>query len=266
MASITGTGSLTSSVATLSAAGKRRITASGALSSLKPTVIGSGKRRLTGIGALTASKGTLSANGKRRIHSISAALVGKTPTIASVVSRGVSGSGNLVAKNQVVNSVGVTPDNRIWDQNISAWGDADFIYSEAKPIMLVGNEFYQADNGTMFGEENVQVVLSRTGLTIFGRARDGMWKVDPTTIKEVTGIYPVMRAESGTTVQISIGSQAAPDDPVSWEGPYDFVIGTDFYLDFIVSGRYIGVRFESLGQKPWELLGYDLELKVVGGK
>ena len=40
----------------------------------------------------------------------------------------------------------------------------------------------------------------------------------------------------------------------------------DFYQDFVVSGRYIGVRFESEGQAPWELLGYDLEITRIGGR
>jgi hypothetical protein len=132
--------------------------------------------------------------------------------------------------------------------------------------MLLGSEFFQADNGVDFGGDAIKVSLTRTGLTIFGRDRDGQWKVNPTIIKEVTGIWPIFRGVPGTLIMISVGSQPTPDEPIRWEGPREFIVGQDFFLDFTVADRYISVRFESSGQRPWELLSYDLELEIVGGK
>ncbi len=76
----------------------------------------------------------------------------------------------------------------------------------------------------------------------------------------------MIRGVPGTVVKISIGSQMNPDEPIYWEGPYNFTLGVDYFQDFTVSGRYLAVRFESEGQEPWELSSYDLDLEEVGDR
>jgi hypothetical protein len=176
----------------------------------------------------------------------------------------VSGTALVVLPSVAVTGSVFIPNLDTWDESEREWDRADAVYSESRPVMIVGTEFFQADQGVNFGGEGIQVVLGRTGLTIVGRDRLGQWEINPTVIKFVTGIWPLIKAEAGTIIGISLGSQENADDPVVWQGPRLFRVGEDSFLDFTVAGRYIAVRFESEGQLPWELLAYDLEVEVVG--
>lgn len=151
-----------------------------------------------------------------------------------------------------------------WDEDTGAWSDASAIFSKAKPLQIIGNNFYVADEGPDFGGTAIPVVVSREGLTVYGRDQEGNYKNDPTVIKNVQGIWPEIEAVEGTTVQVYVGFQDTAISPIQWQGPRDFVVGTDFFLDFIVTGRYISVRFESLGQPVWVLSAYDLDIEPVG--
>ena len=152
-----------------------------------------------------------------------------------------------------------------WDQaGDRTWGDASAIYSEAKPVAIVGDLFWQFEAGQDFGSGPVEVALTRTGLTIVGQDRFGQWEIDPTIVKLANGMWPVFKAEPGVVVQLWLGAQASPDLPITWEGPYDFRIGIDKYQDFDVSGEYLAVRFTSKGQLPWELLSYTLNIEDIG--
>jgi hypothetical protein len=151
-----------------------------------------------------------------------------------------------------------------WDQTDREWGTASAVYSESKPVAIIADKFYQFDSGVTFAVGPVEVTLTRTGLTIVGQDRFGQWQIDPGTIKEVLGMWPVFRAPTGTIVQLWVGAQESTDDPITWEGPYDFQVGVSSFQDFTVSGRYVAVRFSSKGQLPWELLSYDLDIVNVG--
>ena len=189
--------------------------------------------------------------------------------IADIVRRGYGIAGSIarvVTRGYIFATAEQTGPTGGWDDSLREWNDADAIYSEAKPVMTVGTSFFQADNGVSFGGQPIKVSLTRTALTILGRDRSGNRKVDPGIIKEVTGVWPMIRGVPGTVIKISVGGQPTPDEPIRWEGPRDFVVGTDFFLDFIVSDRYISIRFESEGQRPWELLSYDLDLEIVGDR
>src|SRR5690606_10618980 len=142
-----------------------------------------GGRGVTGVGTLQAS----------------------LPLVAALGVKGIVGSGVLVASRPQVSAITIVPDPTIWDTDNKPWGQADFVYAGEKPVMIVGNEFYLADEGTNFGGEPVKVTLSRSGLTIYGRSRDGQWKIDPTSVKEITGVFPIISGVPGTIVKISVG-------------------------------------------------------------
>lgn len=163
-------------------------------------------------------------------------------------------------------------DTVIWQDDTGAWSDATAIFSKAKPVLIDGNNFYVVDEGLDFkdgeGVNAVPVVVSlvRSGLTIYGRDQEGNPKNDPTVIKNIQGIWPEIDAAPGTVIQVYVGFQDTAVAPVLWQGPRDFVVGEDFYLDFIVTGRYIAVRFESSGQPVWVLSAYDLDIERAGGR
>ena len=160
----------------------------------------------------------------------------------------------------------MTHETVIWDDDTGTWGEASAVVSASYPVQIIGNAFYVVDSGVDFTGTPVPVVVSRDGLTIYGRDQAGNPKVDPGIIKNVQGIWPEISAVPGTVINVYVGSQEVTGAPVQWQGPRQFVVGTDFFLDFIVSGRYIAVRFESMGQPVWALSGYDLDIVSVGGR
>jgi len=219
----------------------------------------------TGSGTLDGPGALLSATvviGRR----VAVALSGPGADITVTQNIGHTAFGALVGPGSLIEATTVSLDNSIWDNNDEEWGQADLVYSEARPIMLVAAEFYRADDGVNFGDQPIEASLTRTGLAIIGRDRFGQWTIDPTVIKEIVGLYPIIKGNPGTVIQIWCGSQESPDDSVAWEGPYDFRVGIDSFLDFLVSGRYLAVRFTSVGQLPWELMSYGMDIAIVGGR
>ena len=161
-------------------------------------------------------------------------------------------------------------DTVTWNEDTGAWGDAAAIFSKSKPVQIIGNNFYVVDEGIDFAgapvSTEISVVLSRDGLTVFGKDQQGNPKNDPTMIKNVQGIWPEINAVAGTSVDVYVGFQDQISDPITWIGPRAFIVGTDDYLDMIVTGRYISVRFESYGQPRWVLSAYDLEVEPAGNR
>lgn len=244
MTAYTGTGALNASVCTASGAGVRHVSGLGILQSSQPLLAGAGKFAFTGSGALTLTR----------------------PTLSSLAHQGFRGSGQLSGPHPLILSSAFTPNNEVWDNDDSEWGQADSVYSEAKPVMLVGNEFYQADSGVKFGDTDIEVSLTRTGLTIIGRDRFGQWIADSAMEKTIAWLYPVIKAEKGTVISLWVGTQEETDQAITWMGPIPFRCGIDSYQDFGITGRYIAVRFTSSGQLPWELSGYKLDIDNAGAR
>lgn len=153
-----------------------------------------------------------------------------------------------------------------WDENTDIWGLASAVHAEAKPVQIIGNEFYQADSGPDFQGTPISVVLSRTALTIYGRDQQGRPRVDPGVIKNIQGIWPEFKAPEGTVIRVQVGFHDTPEGPVNWSPARDFTVGSSLFLDMYATGPYIAVRFESEGQLPWDLTGYALEIEPVGGR
>ena len=66
------------------------------------------------------------------------------------------------------------------------------------------------------------------------------------------------------TVNIYIGSQMSTEGSITWEGPYSFNPDSQTKVPVRVTGKYIGVKFESTIDTTWRLDGYALDIKNVG--
>jgi hypothetical protein len=152
-----------------------------------------------------------------------------------------------------------------WEDADYPWGGGSLRDIKPLPVFAQGFDFYVVDSGDTFVDNKpIAVLLERLGLTIYGRDRQGNWKEDPDVSKLVKGLYPLIRGETGTIIHISVGAQDSLEEGVVWDGPHEFVLGRDTYVTPLIEGRYIAVRFESSGQKPWTLLSYDLDITKVG--
>lgn len=137
-----------------------------------------------------------------------------------------------------------------WEDDDNTWGGIELGSKFFSPIFAAGDEFFllggnATDYLTMFLER--RSAIHEKGFVVSG----GM-------------VYPLITGPTGSAVRISLGSHDTPDGAIDWEGPYDFVIGEDFFVDFNVTGRYLAVRFESSSIPVWQLQSYKIEYEVVG--
>ena len=86
------------------------------------------------------------------------------------------------------------------------------------------------------------------------------------TIKKVLSLWPKMSVSGATTVNVYVGGQMSTEDSITWEGPYTFNPDDQSKVPVRVTGKYIGVKFESTGDQTWRLDGYSLDVKNAGNR
>lgn len=84
------------------------------------------------------------------------------------------------------------------------------------------------------------------------------------SIKQIKTIYPQIQGQE--FINISVGYSMSPEIPPTWSLPVRFDPRNDYKADFRVDGRYISIKFESFGVKPWKLMGYEIDAMPRGGR
>jgi hypothetical protein len=106
--------------------------------------------------------------------------------------------------------------------------------------------------------------VERESMPVGGLGRDGQPILDTTSIKQVNEIWPEMFQQNGSGVSIFVGGQDTLQDPIAYQGPFNFVPGTDDKIDCDVTGRYISIRFETTDQSLWKLNSYKMNVEILG--
>ena len=75
-----------------------------------------------------------------------------------------------------------------------------------------------------------------------------------------------MTVSSATTVNVYVGHQMSAEESITWEGPTTFNPDSQSKVPVRVTGKYIGVKFESTGDQTWRLDGYSLDIKNAGNR
>lgn len=143
-----------------------------------------------------------------------------------------------------------------WDQNIGAWDDSNtYDPTRSYPLMASpdSQKIYIADQGNQEDGENMTSYIERTGLS-FGK---------PDRVKQCTGV--VIDLEGGP-VNVYVGSQFAPEESVTWEGPFSFDPSTDNEVNCRVSGKYLAFKVESTTDVAWTLTRYEMILRDAGSQ
>lgn len=147
-----------------------------------------------------------------------------------------------------------------WDASTNTWG------AEGKRQLVAcsaGDEkFYQLDNTNSFNGSPIPFVIERTGLAVYGKDRAGQPKVSLTARKLVNRMWP--KIQSSVPVTIEVGVQEFLNAPLMWGPSQSFDPNTQMYLDFVVNGRILAVRFSGNHSADFSLEGYDLELELLG--
>lgn len=142
-------------------------------------------------------------------------------------------------------------------------------YSNAKRYLLMCDAnrtlFYKADDTEQFNGTSFTAYVERSGLPL-GRVDDRgqMRKVDLTSIKYITEIWPVIEGTIGGAVDIYIGVRDYPGDTVSWKGPYTYTIGSNEKLNVRAAGRIVDIKFTSNTNITWKLSSYALNYQIRG--
>lgn len=107
-------------------------------------------------------------------------------------------------------------------------------------------------------EANAPAYLERTGIDL-----DQLGS-DLTTYKIVRRMFPLVSIFDNVPIQIQIGGALTPSGNVSWGPLITFNPVTQYKIDMIKGGRYLGVRFTVSLPVDFEINGFDLDVVSAG--
>lgn len=132
------------------------------------------------------------------------------------------------------------------------------------PVLTIGANLYRADFGDDFAGATLVTTLERIGVSIVGLDRNGNPRSDPAKVKLLREVWPVMRGALGTVIDFYFVAQMYTEEPLSWQGPFPFILGTTNSLKPLVEGAFLGWRLLSSGQSEWSLLSLQLDIEPTG--
>ena len=136
--------------------------------------------------------------------------------------------------------------------------------------------------GTTYGDLIVQATVSES--LIFGSNDTKLYQMDIGNTANGSTItcyaqresidfgdkqdwHTVMRVRphaDGNAFRVRIGSQEVINDSITWTDYQTFTPGTDYQLDFRVTGRLHCVEFSSAADVYWKVSGYEIAYNFVG--
>jgi len=153
-----------------------------------------------------------------------------------------------------------------FDQMVGAFGQRT---SQPGANRLMGvvpspKKFLLYEQGFNDEGSDFNAYVERTSMPVAGVARDGNVILDASQIKQINEIWPEIRMQNGTDVDIYVGGQDTLNESITWEGPLTFTVGVDDKVDCCTTGRYISIRFETTDQSQWKLDSYSMNLELLG--
>ncbi len=127
-------------------------------------------------------------------------------------------------------------------------------------------KFYINDSGQQDDGVNQEAYFERTGLGIVGRDREGNWKTDLTSVKQVNNIIPKIATDDpNLTFNVSIAEQMDQNDAVTWH-TFAYNPTTQEQIDCTIATRFFGIAFEAVpgSTSNWRFHGYDLLFEIIG--
>lgn len=122
---------------------------------------------------------------------------------------------------------------------------------------------YVADSGATFAGSTYTSRTERLAL-VKPRANDEGMDFNLDAYGLITEVWPVITADSGASINIYVASQKVVGGAVAWSGPFAYNPETDFKIDCQVSGRFLGLRFQTTTAVRWKLFGYAVRVEKGG--
>ena len=123
---------------------------------------------------------------------------------------------------------------------------------------------FRNETGNQEDTTDMNSYIQRTGLTI-----DEQGNPDQSMVKRISAVWPKMKVNPDSAddaVNVYVGHQMTTEGDITWEGPYTFNPDTQSKVPVRVTGKYIGVKFESTTNTTWQLNGYSLDIKNAGNR
>jgi len=155
-----------------------------------------------------------------------------------------------------------------WNTDTLNWNQsaASSFFNIAGKILVMASptntKLFRNETGNTEDETNMNSYIQRTGLTM-----DDQGSPNQAMVKHISAVWPKMKVNPDSaddTVNVYVGQQMSTEEAITWEGPYTFNPDTQSKVPVRVTGKYIGVKFESTTDTTWRLDGYSLDIKNVG--
>lgn len=174
-------------------------------------------------------------------------------------------SGRAVAYTQKDPAAGGTTWREMtlkWSELTQLWADFDRrLHAQSVLVAPLSTDGILMAEGNEFEGVAFRSYVERKGLDV--AASDG--SPDPRKIKLLRWIRPHVEAAVGTEISVYSGAHDSVSETPTWTGPHRYVVGSDQVVEpQEVSGRFLALRFEDQGAAPWSLLGYDLDVAILG--
>lgn len=141
-----------------------------------------------------------------------------------------------------------------WGVDETSWDGPDIVPASNRVQMGSSDgNIYMLDGAYSYNGVLPTVLLERRGLS-FGAKEQ---------IKLVKAVYPVIRGQEGTIVKISVGGQTDMESEPIWTTK-QFIIGTTTACFFLVSGRYIAIKYETEDSYKFRLDSFTMDVELVG--
>jgi len=138
-------------------------------------------------------------------------------------------------------------DTQVWDLDTTTWDERAYNPTVKKLLMASGTSLFQADDTEQFNGTNYTSYIERTGIDLGA----------PDRFKFIKRVYVKASSDSGSFT-VKVGSQKTKNDSVTWT-THTFDPSTTDYIDCLVNGRYIAIRFESTSAYSWSVKSFDIE-------
>ena len=136
-----------------------------------------------------------------------------------------------------------------WADWTTEWGSLGFTPQKSSPA-LASVVISKGDVTNQFAGTSFTSNICRTDIPLG----------EQDNFVRVKAVYPRLR---GSTVDINIGVQQAPEGTIKWNGFKSFTPGTDQKIDVRLTGTHLAIKVQSDGDDSWEMSGIDIEFEPI---
>lgn len=152
---------------------------------------------------------------------------------------------------------------KTWDTYEGAWSGTDLAWDQGVNSTAVINTLLAAPGETSLLAIEYGNLFNTTAYETF-LERDNIRFDNPSTVKLVKEVRPLIEGPVGSQVDVYVSSSYDQTASPTWYGPFPFFIGVDQKIDCHVTGRMLGVKFQTSGDFPWRLKRYEMEIEEIG--